>query len=155
MSFWSRKRNSDQAVTAGDTGKVQKAKKGVKRSSPVAMEVKDLALEALDPGLMNIKGELRKLGVELPKEVFLALDKIVVAADHFKHRGAVAIWERDGKLRRWDPLTNNEPEAALATVHVKYKLDWEDVGSSFPQAEEQLSCLRDAMLQSGLRRRNL
>ena len=39
---------ADQAVTAGDTGKVQKAKKGVKRSSPVAMEVKVLALEALE-----------------------------------------------------------------------------------------------------------
>ena len=63
MSFWRRKRSSDQAVTAGDTGQVQKAKKGVKRSSPVAMEVKILSIEALDCGLSAAEvGELVGVG---------------------------------------------------------------------------------------------
>ena len=47
MSFWKRSKQS----SAGDAGQVQKRKKGVKRASPVAMEIKILALEALDSGL--------------------------------------------------------------------------------------------------------
>jgi hypothetical protein len=64
MSFWKRrKQSSDQAPAAGDTGQVQKAKKSVKRSPPLAMEVKILALEALDSGPSAIEvGELVGLG---------------------------------------------------------------------------------------------
>jgi transposase InsO family protein len=52
MSFWKRrKRSSKQSVSAGDAGKVQKAKKSTKRSPPVAMEVKILAIEAVEAGL--------------------------------------------------------------------------------------------------------
>jgi hypothetical protein len=68
MSFWTRKRRSGQAVTAGDSGRVQKAKKGVKRSSPVAMEVKVLALEA--PQAFNVAVESPAV-LEIPLEVRL------------------------------------------------------------------------------------
>ena len=47
MSFWKRRKQS----SAGDTGRVQKAKKSVKRSPPVAMEIKILAIEVLESGL--------------------------------------------------------------------------------------------------------
>ena len=60
MSFW--KRNK-QAVSAADSGRVQKAKKTIKRSPPVAMEVKILSVEALDSGLSAIEvGELVGVG---------------------------------------------------------------------------------------------
>jgi hypothetical protein len=39
MSFWKRRKQS----SSGDAGQVQKAKKSIKRSPPVAMEVKILA----------------------------------------------------------------------------------------------------------------
>ena len=52
MSFW---RRNKQAVSAADSGRVQKAKKTIKRSPPVAMEVKILALDALDSGLSAIE----------------------------------------------------------------------------------------------------
>jgi transposase InsO family protein len=59
MSFWKRRKQS----SAGDTGRVQKAKKSVKRSPPVAMEVKILAIEALDSGLSSQEvGELVGVG---------------------------------------------------------------------------------------------
>ena len=51
MSFWSRRKQaSPRAANRGDKGHVQKAKT-VKRPPPVAMEVKILALEALESGL--------------------------------------------------------------------------------------------------------
>ncbi len=60
MSFWKR---GKQARSAADAGRVQKAKKTIKRSPPVAMEVKILALEALDSGLSAIEvGELVSVG---------------------------------------------------------------------------------------------
>ena len=60
MSFW--KRNK-QTPSAADAGRVQKAKKTIKRSPPLAMEVKILALEALDSGLSAIEvGELVGVG---------------------------------------------------------------------------------------------
>ena len=64
MSLWKRKKqSSEHASSAGDTGQVQKARKGVKRSPPLAMEVKILALEALESGLSAIEvGELVGVG---------------------------------------------------------------------------------------------
>jgi transposase InsO family protein len=59
MSFWKRVKQS----SASDTGQVQKAKKSVKRSPPVAMEVKVLAVEALESGLSAAEvGELVGVG---------------------------------------------------------------------------------------------
>ena len=62
MSFWKRRK---QAPSLADAGRVQKPKKTIKRSPPVAMEVKILALEALDSGLSAIEvgewvGDLRR-----------------------------------------------------------------------------------------------
>jgi transposase len=55
MSFWKRSKRS----SVGDAGPVQKTKKSVKHSPPVAMEIKILALEALDSGLSAVEvGEL-------------------------------------------------------------------------------------------------
>ncbi len=64
MSFWKRrKQSSERGPTAGDAGQVQKAKRTIKRSPPLAMEVKILALEALDSGLSAIEvGELVGVG---------------------------------------------------------------------------------------------
>ena len=57
------RRASAQARSVGATGQVQKRKKSVKRSPPVAMEVKILALEALESGLSaNEVGELVGVG---------------------------------------------------------------------------------------------
>ena len=53
MSFWKpRKRVSGRGSSAADKGRAQKAKKSVKRSPPAAMEVKVLAVEALESGLL-------------------------------------------------------------------------------------------------------
>ncbi len=64
MSFWKRKKqSSDRGSSAGDAGQVRKAKRTIKRSPPLAMEVKILALEALDSGLSaNEVGELVGVG---------------------------------------------------------------------------------------------
>jgi transposase InsO family protein len=64
MSFWKRiKQVSVTAPSAADTGQVQKAKKTVKRCPPVAMEVKVLAVEALESGLSASEvGELVGVG---------------------------------------------------------------------------------------------
>ena len=64
MSFWKRRNQSTgEAPAAGDTGQIQKAKRTVKRSPPLAMEVKILALEALESGLSaNEVGELVGVG---------------------------------------------------------------------------------------------
>jgi transposase InsO family protein len=64
MSFWTRKKKSSGKPTPkGDRGRVQKAKKTIKRSPPVAMEVKILAIEALDSGLSSSEvGELVGVG---------------------------------------------------------------------------------------------
>jgi len=64
MSFWKRKKQvSTQGKSAGDTGRVQKAKKPVKRSPPVAMELKILAIEALESDLSAQEvGELVGVG---------------------------------------------------------------------------------------------
>ncbi len=61
MSFWKRKKQSfDLGPSAGDAGQ---AKRTIKRSPPLAMEVKILALEALDSGLSAIEvGELVGVG---------------------------------------------------------------------------------------------
>jgi len=48
MSLWSFRKNVQEPA---DTGRAQKRKKTVKRSPPVAMEVKVLAIEALEAGL--------------------------------------------------------------------------------------------------------
>ena len=49
MSFWNRKKQvSEQDLSLGDAGQVQKAKKKIKRSPPVAMEVKSKIQNALD-----------------------------------------------------------------------------------------------------------
>ena len=50
MSFWKRRKQGSLQVPS-DTGKVQKAKRAIKRSPPSAMEIKILDLEALDSGL--------------------------------------------------------------------------------------------------------
>jgi len=64
MSFWTRKKkSSSKATPKGDRGRAQKAKKTVKRSPPVPMEVKILAIEALDSGLSASEvGELVGVG---------------------------------------------------------------------------------------------
>jgi hypothetical protein len=64
MSFWkSKNQSSDHASSAGDAGQVQKAKRSVKRSPPLAMEVRILSLEALESGLSaNEIGELVGVG---------------------------------------------------------------------------------------------
>ena len=57
MSFWKRrKRVSGRGPSAADTGRAQKAKKSVKRSPPVAMEIKVLAVEALESLRMTAQG---------------------------------------------------------------------------------------------------
>ena len=48
MSLWSFRKKAQEPV---DTGRAQKSKKTVKRSPPVPMEVKVLAIEALEAGL--------------------------------------------------------------------------------------------------------
>jgi transposase-like protein len=64
MSFWNRrKRGSSTPISPGDRGRAQKTKKSIKRSPPVAMEVKVLALEALEAGLSAQEvGELVGVG---------------------------------------------------------------------------------------------
>jgi transposase len=64
MQFWKRKRRvSDQGKIPSDTGQVHKAKRTIKRSPPVAMEVKLLAIEALEAGLTAAEvGELVGVG---------------------------------------------------------------------------------------------
>jgi transposase InsO family protein len=64
MSFWKRrKRVSEQAPCPADTGQVQKAKRSVKRAAPLAMEVKVLAIEAVESGLSAVEvGELVGVG---------------------------------------------------------------------------------------------
>jgi transposase InsO family protein len=64
MSFWKRKKQgSQQPSSRRDAGQVQKAKKTAKRSPPVAMEVKILAIEALESGLSAQEvGELVGVG---------------------------------------------------------------------------------------------
>ena len=58
MQFWKRKRRvSQQGTTASDTGQVRKAKRTIKRSPPVAMEVKLLAIEALEAGRYGARGD--------------------------------------------------------------------------------------------------
>ena len=60
MSSWKR---SKQAPSSANTGRVQKAKKTIKRSPPVAMAGKILGLEGLDSGLSAIEvGELVGVG---------------------------------------------------------------------------------------------
>lgn len=61
MSFWRRvKRDSGQSA---DTGRAQRTKRSVKRFPPVAMEVKVLAIEALEVGLSAQEvGELVGVG---------------------------------------------------------------------------------------------
>jgi transposase InsO family protein len=60
MQFWKRKRRLfQQGATPSDAGQVRKARRTIKRSPPVAMEVKLLAIEAVDSGLSaNEVGEL-------------------------------------------------------------------------------------------------
>jgi len=51
MPFWNRKNTSKESTPACDTGKVQKAKAPVKRNPASPLEVKLLAMEALETGL--------------------------------------------------------------------------------------------------------
>jgi len=51
MAFWSRGKRQRQVVEPADAGQVQKSRKTVKRSPPVALEVKLVAIEALESGL--------------------------------------------------------------------------------------------------------
>ena len=51
MAFWNRRKRQLQVGEPADTGQVQKSKKAVKRSPPVALEMKLVALEALEAGL--------------------------------------------------------------------------------------------------------
>ena len=51
MSFLSFNKKRKVEAPPADTGQVQKARKTIKRSSPVAMEVKLLAMEALESGM--------------------------------------------------------------------------------------------------------
>ncbi len=64
MQLWKRKRRVfQQGTTPSDAGQVEKAKRTIKRSPPVAMEVKLLAIEALGSGLSaNEVGELVGVG---------------------------------------------------------------------------------------------
>ncbi len=59
VASWTRSKQS----SPGDAGQVQMTKRSVKRSPPVAMEIKILALEALDSGLSaDAVGELVGVG---------------------------------------------------------------------------------------------
>ncbi|MCP5120592.1 MAG: transposase, partial [bacterium] len=51
MAFWNRRKKEIQEGVEADSGKVQKSKKAVKRSPPVALEAKLVAIEALESGL--------------------------------------------------------------------------------------------------------
>ena len=51
MAFWNRMKRKSQVAEYADSGEVQKSKKAVKRSPPVALEVKLLAIEALESDL--------------------------------------------------------------------------------------------------------
>ena len=51
MPFWSRRKGKAEQTGSTDTGRVQKPKRTVKRSPPVALEVKLLAMEALQSDL--------------------------------------------------------------------------------------------------------
>ena len=51
MSFLRFKKKRKVQAPPADTGQVQKARKSFTRSSPVAMEVKLLAMEALESGM--------------------------------------------------------------------------------------------------------
>ena len=66
MSFWKRKQTKQQTPPA-DTGQVQPAKKVTRRSPPVPLEVKLLALEALQTGLTikEVAGIIGVSGVTL------------------------------------------------------------------------------------------
>ena len=51
MAFWNRRKKKSQDAEHADSGQVQKSKRAVKRSPPVALEVKLLAIEALESDL--------------------------------------------------------------------------------------------------------
>ena len=51
MAFWNRRKRKSQDAEHADSGLVQKSKRGVKRSPPVALEVKLLAIDALESDL--------------------------------------------------------------------------------------------------------
>ena len=48
MPFWTRHKTRKESTLAGDTGQVQPARAGQKRNPPAPLEVKLLAMEALD-----------------------------------------------------------------------------------------------------------
>ena len=50
MGFWRRRKRGAQP-DSGDTGQAQKSRKPIKQSPPMAMEVKLVAIEALESGL--------------------------------------------------------------------------------------------------------
>jgi hypothetical protein len=64
MSFWKRKKQtSEQGLSPDDAVQVQKAKKKIKRSPPLAKGVKILAIETLESGLSAQEvGELVGVG---------------------------------------------------------------------------------------------
>ena len=51
MGFWNRRKRKSQNAEHADSGQVQKSRKTVKRSPPVALEVKLLAIAALESDL--------------------------------------------------------------------------------------------------------
>ena len=66
MSFWNRRKKIPGQVPApADTGQVKKAKKSAKRAPPVAMEVKILAIDALEAGLSAAGVGAGRRGVRL------------------------------------------------------------------------------------------
>jgi len=52
MAFWNRRKRKSQDAEHADSGLVQKSRKTVKRSPPVALEVKLVAIEALESDLL-------------------------------------------------------------------------------------------------------
>jgi transposase InsO family protein len=64
MAFWNRKKKGQEPTPEpADTGEVKRTRKGGKRSPPVALEVKLLAIEALEAGLDTAEvGEIVGVG---------------------------------------------------------------------------------------------
>ena len=50
MAFWKRSKRGEESTRSADTGRVEPAQARGRRSPPIAMEVKLLAIEALEGG---------------------------------------------------------------------------------------------------------
>ncbi|UCF69095.1 MAG: helix-turn-helix domain-containing protein [Acidobacteriota bacterium] len=140
MSFWKRrKRTAAPSRSTADAGQIQRTSKPIKRSPPVAMEVKLLAIEALGSGLAaeevrerigvgpstvhrwrkddadeGIEGLCRKASsITIRKQSSVLRDKIVAMRRHHPEHGVRRI--RDD-LRRHDGL-----EVSAETVRTALK----------------------------------